>query len=112
MEPSYHACAACNYQRKKCAANCILRRHFPKGKTNVFNAVHKIFGVANVTKMLRAANSLADQDEIAKSLYWEALSWAKDPVRGPYGAHLQLEDEIRVLQERLLFLEKAERRPD
>ncbi|GFP97551.1 LOB domain-containing protein 2 [Phtheirospermum japonicum] len=109
-EPSNHpACAACKYQRKKCAANCILRRHFPASNTDGFAAVHKIFGVANVTKMMREANSPADQDEIAKSLYWEAAMWVQDPVRGPYGTHLRLQDEIRVLQEhvnrqRLLLL--------
>ncbi|KAI3456203.1 hypothetical protein Pfo_012866 [Paulownia fortunei] len=92
------ACAACKYQRKKCMADCILRRHFPADRAEDFKAVHKIFGIANVTKMMREVNS-EDQDKIAKSLFWEATMWVQDPVRGPYGCFMRLQDELQVLRE-------------
>ncbi|KAL6546552.1 hypothetical protein OROMI_022273 [Orobanche minor] len=109
-QSSHPACAACRNQRKKCPSNCILRPHFPANKSGGFTAVHKIFGVSNVTKMMKEAKSLVERNEIAKSLYWEAAMWAQDPIGGPYGVFTRLHDEIRVLREyvnrhRLLLLQ-------
>ncbi|KAL6562095.1 hypothetical protein OROGR_003102 [Orobanche gracilis] len=111
-QSSHPACAACRNQRKKCPSNCILRPHFPANKSVGFMAVHKIFGVSNMTKMMKEAKSLVEQNEIAKSLYWEAAMWAQDPIGGPYGVFTRLHDEIRVLREyvkrhRLLLLQNA-----
>ncbi|KAL6567372.1 hypothetical protein OROGR_001040 [Orobanche gracilis] len=109
-QSSHPACAACRNQRKKCPSNCILRPHFPVNKSGGFMAVQKIFGVANVTKMMKEAKSLDERSEIAKSLHWEAAMWAQDPIGGPYGVFTRLHDEIRVLREyvnrhRLLLLQ-------
>ncbi|GER41625.1 LOB domain-containing protein [Striga asiatica] len=99
-EPSNHpACAACKNQRKKCAVGCLLRPHFPASEPEAFAAVHKVFGVANVTKMLREAQSPADQYEIARSLHWESAMWVRDPVRGPYGLFARVQDENQALRE-------------
>ncbi|KAL3617067.1 hypothetical protein CASFOL_039461 [Castilleja foliolosa] len=108
---NHAACAACKYQRKRCPADCILRRHFPASNPDVFTAVHQVFGVSNILKRIRGAKSLVDQDRVAKSLYWEATLWAQDPFGGPYEAQLRdqlrLRDEIRLLRQHINRLQNV-----
>ncbi|KAK4486780.1 hypothetical protein RD792_006641 [Penstemon davidsonii] len=93
------ACAACKYQRKKCRPDCILRTHFPSTRSENFKAVQKIFGISNMTKMIKGVNSQEAQDEVTKSLNWEAEMWAQDPVHGPYGYFKRQQEELEALKE-------------
>ncbi|GFP78775.1 LOB domain-containing protein 2 [Phtheirospermum japonicum] len=86
------ACASCKHQRKKCTNKCVLAPFFPVEKTREFQAVHKVFGVSNVTKII---TNLKDEERrvAVDSLVWEALCRQKDPVRGPYGDYQRICEE-------------------
>ncbi|KZV46390.1 hypothetical protein F511_23231, partial [Dorcoceras hygrometricum] len=60
-----------------------------------FQAVHKVFGVSNVTKIVR---NLGEEDRkiAVDSLVWEALCRQKDPVLGPYGDYRRVCEELRL----------------
>lgn len=90
------ACAACKHQRKKCDENCVLAPYFPANKSREFQAVHKVFGVANVQKIVKFVGSDGDRRRVADSLIWEALCRQKDPILGPYGEYKKLLDELRL----------------
>ncbi|XP_062103002.1 LOB domain-containing protein 2 [Humulus lupulus] len=90
------ACAACKHQRKKCHEGCILAPYFPAERSREFQAVHKVFGVSNVTKMVK--NVVADEDrrKAVDSLVWEACCRQKDPVLGPYAEYRKVYDELKI----------------
>ncbi|KAM1029824.1 hypothetical protein ACFX15_041507 [Malus domestica] len=88
------ACAACKHQRKKCHAGCILAPYFPADRTREFLAVHKVFGVSNVTKMVKNVEE-PNRRKVAESLVWEALCRQKDPVLGAYGEYRMVSDELK-----------------
>ncbi|XP_022774072.1 LOB domain-containing protein 2 [Durio zibethinus] len=92
----HSACAACKHQRKKCDENCILAPYFPADKCREFQAVHKVFGVSNATKIVRNANSEEDRKKVADSLIWEAFCWQKDSVLGPYGEYKKIYEEFTL----------------
>ncbi|KAJ6762021.1 LOB DOMAIN-CONTAINING PROTEIN 4-RELATED [Salix koriyanagi] len=50
---AHPACASCKHQRKRCTENCALAPYFPAEKTLEFQAVHKVFGVSNVVKLVK-----------------------------------------------------------
>ncbi|KAL5860977.1 hypothetical protein ACOSQ3_002288 [Xanthoceras sorbifolium] len=89
------ACAACKHQRKKCSDECILAPYFPANRSREFQAVHKFFGVSNVTKIVRNVKE-EDRHKVADSLIWEALSRQKDPVLGPYGEYKRIYEELKL----------------
>lgn len=93
------ACSSCKHQRKKCTDKCILAPFFPVTKTLEFQAVHKVFGVSNVTKIV--ANLKEEDRKIAvDSLVWEALCRQKDPVLGPYADYRRVCEELRLYKSR------------
>ncbi|OIT01223.1 lob domain-containing protein 2 [Nicotiana attenuata] len=89
------ACASCKYQRKKCADTCILAPYFPAAKNREFQAVHKIFGVSNVTKLIKALNE-EDRKKAADSLVWDAFCRQRDPVLGSYGEYRRVVEELKL----------------
>ncbi|EOA37518.1 hypothetical protein CARUB_v10011711mg [Capsella rubella] len=94
--PSTHqACASCKHQRKKCNNECILSPYFPARKTKEFQAVHKVFGVSNVQKMVRTVRE-EDRTKLSDSLTWEALWRQKDPVLGSYGEYRRICEELKL----------------
>lgn len=92
------ACASCKHQRKRCQESCVMAPHFPQRLTDQFQAVHKIFGIANVTRTIKALD-FAGQREAIRSFIWEAEAWDQDPVHGPYPEVERLRDRIRSLEE-------------
>ncbi|XP_059663547.1 LOB domain-containing protein 2-like [Cornus florida] len=88
------ACASCKHQRKKCSDECVLAPHFPAEKNQDFQAVHKVFGVSNVTKIIRSLNNEGDRKRAIDSVVWEALCWQRDPVLGPYGEYMRVCHEL------------------
>ncbi|KAL3502710.1 hypothetical protein ACH5RR_037159 [Cinchona calisaya] len=89
------ACASCKHQRKKCTNKCTLAPFFPVEKNREFQAVHKIFGVSNVAKILKNHNSEDERRRAADSLVWEALAWQRDPIQGPYGEFKRGFEELK-----------------
>lgn len=88
------ACASCKHQRKKCTDKCVLAPYFPVEKTREFQAVHRVFGVSNVTKLLVHTKE-EDRRRAVESLIWEAMCRQKDPVLGPYGEYRKISEELR-----------------
>ncbi|KAI3818412.1 hypothetical protein L1987_12218 [Smallanthus sonchifolius] len=89
------ACASCRHQRKKCTEKCILAPFFPAEKAKDFQAVHKVFGVSNVTKLVKDL-SREDGKKAVDSLIWEANCRLKDPVLGPLGEFQRVSEELVV----------------
>ncbi|GAB2272664.1 LOB domain-containing protein 2 [Dionaea muscipula] len=89
IQGTHQACAACKHQRKKCTEKCILAPFFAADKTREFQAVHKVFGVSNVQKIIKSLSE-EDRKRAADSLVWEAFCRQKDPVLGPYAEYMNL----------------------
>ncbi|CAK9148421.1 unnamed protein product [Ilex paraguariensis] len=89
------ACASCKHQRKKCTDDCTLANFFPVNKTREFEAVHKVFGVSNLTKMVKNVKE-EDRKRASDSLIWEALCRQKDPVLGSFGEYMKLYEELKL----------------
>uniref|UniRef100_A0A0A0LMR3 LOB domain-containing protein n=1 Tax=Cucumis sativus TaxID=3659 RepID=A0A0A0LMR3_CUCSA len=90
------ACAACKHQRKKCHETCPLAPYFPAERNREFQAVHKVFGVSNVTKMVKNVRE-EDKRKAVDSLIWEAVCRQNDPVLGPYGEYKRVLEEMLYL---------------
>lgn len=89
------ACASCKHQRKKCTETCTLAPFFPMEKGREFQAVQKVFGVSNITKIIARLNE-EDRQVAVDSLIWEALCRQRDPVLGPYGDYRRVCEELRL----------------
>ncbi|XP_062024772.1 LOB domain-containing protein 22 isoform X1 [Rosa rugosa] len=93
------ACAACKYQRRKCAPDCILAPYFPHDRQRQFLNAHKLFGVSNITKIIKHLDH-RDKEEAMRTIIFQSDVRASDPVGGCY----------RIIQElqRLIEYNKAE----
>lgn len=94
------ACAACKYQRKKCTKNCLLAPYFPQERQKQFLNAHKLFGVSNITKMIKDVEE--SQRGIAmQNLIFHANARALDPVGGVYKILCDLKSKIDCFQAEL-----------
>ncbi|KAF5744104.1 putative LOB [Tripterygium wilfordii] len=91
------ACAACKHQRKKCKRECILAPYFPADKSKEFQAVHKVFGVSNLGKLMSSVKEV-DRKKASESFIWEANCRLKDPALGPRGEYLKVCEELKRYQ--------------
>ncbi|TKY66794.1 LOB domain-containing protein 2 [Spatholobus suberectus] len=94
------ACAPCKHQRKKCSENCILAPYFPSNRSREFHAVHKVFGVSNITKLVKNAKE-EDRRRVVDSLIWEACCRQRDPIHGPYGEYTKVYNEYKKVLDEL-----------
>ncbi|XP_027348182.1 LOB domain-containing protein 22 [Abrus precatorius] len=94
------ACAACKHQRKKCSENCILAPYFPSNRNREFHAVHRVFGVSNITKLVKNAKE-EDRRRVVDSLIWEACCRQRDPIHGPYGEYTKVYNEYKKVLDEL-----------
>lgn len=93
---THAACAACKHQRKKCSSNCVLAPYFPASRNQEFQAVHKVFGVSNITKLVKNVKE-NDRISVVDSLVWEAFCRQRDPILGPYGEYKKASDKYKNL---------------
>lgn len=77
-------CLACKQQRRKCTEDCVLAPYFPPESHRKFAYVYKLFGVANVAKILNDL-SPEQRDAAVKSMVYEAEVRHGDPVYGCAG---------------------------
>ncbi|XP_050383975.1 LOB domain-containing protein 22 [Argentina anserina] len=93
------ACAACKYQRRKCAPDCILAPYFPHDRQRQFLNAHKLFGVSNITKIIKPLTQ-HQKEEAMRTIIFQSDVRASDPVGGCY----------RIIHElqRLIEYNKAE----
>lgn len=89
------ACASCKHQRKKCTDKCVLSPYFPAEKSREFKAVHKVFGVSNITKIVKSLKE-DDRRRAVESLIWEAFCRQKDAILGSYGEYKRVHEELNL----------------
>ncbi|KAJ9177127.1 hypothetical protein P3X46_012377 [Hevea brasiliensis] len=94
---AHPACASCKHQRKKCGEDCILAPYFPADRSREFQAVHKVFGVSNVMKLVRSVKE-EDRKTVADSLVWEAFCRQNDPILGPLGEYRKIQEELKLFK--------------
>lgn len=102
---THQACSACKHQRKKCSDNCTLAPYFPSNKNKEFQAVHRVFGVSNITKMVKSCEE-TERKRVVDSLIWEALCRQKDPINGSLGAYKKVYNEYRKVFEELRIIKE------
>ncbi|XP_057444747.1 LOB domain-containing protein 27-like [Lotus japonicus] len=111
------ACAACKYQRRRCAKDCALSPYFPADKPKMFSNAHRLFGVSNIIRILKQVEP-DERDEAMKSIIYESDIRAKYPQQGCYGVILQYQaliykamEELRYVQMLLAFIKQAHHHP-
>lgn len=87
------ACAACKYQRRKCAPDCILAPYFPHDRQRQFLNAHKLFGVSNITKIIKHLEP-PEKDEAMRTIIFQSDVRANDPVGGCYRIIKELQRQI------------------
>nr|XP_043615693.1 LOB domain-containing protein 21-like [Erigeron canadensis] len=94
------ACAACRFQRRRCASDCPLAPHFPANQPKMFQNVHRIYGVGNIMKIL---NQIKDEDlkqDAMKSIKYESYIRHVYRVHGCYGLIAQYRQKcLEAMQE-------------
>ncbi|KAH7682210.1 Lateral organ boundaries LOB domain-containing protein [Dioscorea alata] len=93
------ACASCKHQRKRCSKDCTLAPYFPAEKAKQFNAVQKVFGVSNITKMIKEISNPEDRHRTVEALIWEAECRMVDSVLGAYGQYQKVYEKKKKLEE-------------
>ncbi|CAI9752678.1 unnamed protein product [Fraxinus pennsylvanica] len=76
------ACAACKYQRRKCSSDCPLAPYFPSNQSKIFQNVHRLFGVSNITKILGNLDTKEQKEDAMKSIIYESDMRERFPVYG------------------------------
>ncbi|XP_043706292.1 LOB domain-containing protein 27-like isoform X2 [Telopea speciosissima] len=98
------ACAACKYQRRKCAADCPLAPYFPPHEPKTFQNAHRLFGVSNILKILKQLNPNQKNDAMG-SIIFQSNMRDRFPVHGCYGIICQLRFQIEQVQQELLAVQ-------
>ncbi|XP_039070790.1 LOB domain-containing protein 22-like [Hibiscus syriacus] len=94
------ACAGCKYRRMKCAPDCILAPYFPHDRQRQFQNAHKLFGVSNITKIIKNLNP-HDKDIAMHTIVFQSDARANDPVGGCYRIIQELQRQIEYSQAEL-----------
>ncbi|WOL00008.1 LOB domain-containing protein 16-like [Canna indica] len=94
-------CAACKLTRRKCTPDCIFAPFFSSyDSPKQFDAIHKVFGVSNASKIL-AAVPLLRRAAAAATLVLEAQARVQDPVYGCAGHVFALQQQVENLEAEL-----------
>ncbi|KAG2311527.1 hypothetical protein Bca52824_023084 [Brassica carinata] len=94
------ACAACKYQRRRCAADCPLAQYFPAEQPKLFQNVHRLFGVRSIVKILENLDE-AQKPEAMKSIIFQSYVRDRNPIHGCLGITQQLQYMICLAEEEL-----------
>ncbi|KAL6495930.1 hypothetical protein OROGR_030493 [Orobanche gracilis] len=94
------ACAACKYQRRKCAADCILAPYFPHDRQPQFLNAHRLFGVKNIVKIVSHLDPPA-KDHAMRTIIFQSDARAADPVGGCHRIIRDLEHQISLARAEL-----------
>ncbi|EXC09151.1 hypothetical protein L484_005107 [Morus notabilis] len=100
---SAQACAACKYQRRKCAPDCVLAPYFPHDNQRQFLNAHKLFGVSNITKIIKNLDPRT-KDEAMRTIIFQSDARASDPVGGCYRIICDLQQQIEYAKAELNFV--------
>ncbi|RAL39701.1 hypothetical protein DM860_003234 [Cuscuta australis] len=113
------ACASCRYQRRRCKSDCPLAPYFPADQPDMFHNAHRLFGVSNITKLLKQIDPNL-RGVAMKSIIEEANARAKYPVYGCVAEIQQLMLKIQLAEEELMavhsqlafYTQQQQQRPD
>ncbi|KAL3824454.1 hypothetical protein ACJIZ3_020483 [Penstemon smallii] len=94
------ACAACKYQRRKCASDCILAPYFPHDRQRQFLNAHRLFGVSNIVKIVKHLEPPA-KDHAMRTIIFQSDARAADPVGGCHRIIRDLEQRINLARAEL-----------
>ncbi|KAL0323757.1 UNVERIFIED_CONTAM: LOB domain-containing protein 22 [Sesamum calycinum] len=94
------ACAACKYQRRRCAPDCPLAPFFPADRVKEFLNAHKLFGVGNIIKILKKVPQHERQNTM-RSVIFEANVRARDPVGGCHRLIREMEERLQLCNSEL-----------
>lgn len=100
---SSQACAACKYQRRKCAPNCSLAPYFPADRQKDFLNAQKLFGVSNIKKILKNVKQ-NEKEAATRSIIFQANMRAIHPVGGCCHVIKELESYIQFYKAELDFV--------
>ena len=78
------SCAVCKHWRTKCNKDCPVAPYFPADNSQLFNNVHKFFGVTYMINALRSSPPDL-RDDLMTSIIYSANARFIDPVRGCLG---------------------------
>ncbi|XP_042002228.1 LOB domain-containing protein 27-like isoform X2 [Salvia splendens] len=101
------ACAACKYQRRKCSPACPLAPYFPANQPKMFQNVHRLFGVSNVTKILEKLTNKLDKDDAMRSIIYESDMRERFPVAGCCGVLAHLQQQLIAATKELEYVNAA-----
>ncbi|MCL7041666.1 hypothetical protein MKW94_004555 [Papaver nudicaule] len=88
------ACAACKYQRRKCANNCPLKPYFPADQPKMFQNAHRLFGVSNILKIISPLPP-SHKSEAMRSIIYQSNIRDKHRVHGCVAIIEQLRFQIQ-----------------
>jgi hypothetical protein len=87
-------CGACKHLKKKCINGCIFAPYFGKKQNEAsFAAVHKVFGAANVLKILSKIPTI-HRKKAMKTITYEAQARIADPINGCVSTISALEKQV------------------
>ncbi|KAG8657197.1 hypothetical protein MANES_03G048400v8 [Manihot esculenta] len=92
------ACAACKYQRRRCAPDCALAPHFPSNRASDFLNAHKLFGVRNIVRTLKKLPTFEEKKHAITSMIYQANARVSDPVGGCHRIITQLKTQIEFYE--------------
>ncbi|XP_052171637.1 LOB domain-containing protein 22-like [Diospyros lotus] len=97
------ACAACKHQRRRCGPECLLAPYFPAHQQKQFLNVHRLFGVSNVTKVIKSLQQKPlEQKNAVNSMIFQANVRASDPAGGCYRIIQDLKRQIERSEAELI----------
>jgi len=94
------ACVLCRYQHKRHDGSCQFGQYFPSNRSIEFETACKLFGLANLLRLMRCAEP-SERQVMADSILREANMWSNDPTHGALGHVLTLNHHIQSLERQL-----------
>lgn len=97
---SKKACAACNFQRRKCSQDCLLSCYFPANNPEMFNNAHRLYGVSNMVKILNRIPK-EKRDLAMRTIIYESYVRVLFPVHGCFALFMKYRNMIKECMEEL-----------
>ncbi|KAK7342903.1 hypothetical protein VNO80_25861 [Phaseolus coccineus] len=94
------ACGLCRYQHRRHDGSCHFGQYFPSNRSTEIDSACKLFGLANLLRLMRCAEP-SERQVMADSILREANMWANDPIHGALGHILTLSNHIRSVEREL-----------
>ncbi|KAL6583909.1 hypothetical protein OROMI_003198 [Orobanche minor] len=94
------ACAACKHQRRRCTPDCVLAPFFPADQHELFQSVHRLFGVKHVQNLLKELPP-HEKPIAIRSIKFHAAMREKYPVYGCLVEIQHLTYQIQLAEEEL-----------